>query len=323
MSKPGYQLTGHLLAAASTVVWSSAFVINKSLFNGGVDPVLVILIRQTVAAILICGLCLRLPRRGESMKLLQRLRRDKLLIIAGVLGVAVYYLLDNYSVKNTFAANASLLLTTSPVFAAMIGRYILRDGQKLGGGFIFGTLCCFTGAAVIIFNGSFTLQLSPLGDLLAIAASMVWAVYSILVNKINEENALLERPRSQLEIIRVMFISGALFMWLFCLLTAKDLRGMAAYSPAQWGMMIYLSIMASFLCLLIWNISIVRIGVVKCSLYMFVTPLLVILASAMFLNERLTLVAGLGAAILLIGMAFAQGFARLVIDKLRRPRIND
>jgi|GEM_PF-5813625 len=313
---------GHLLAIACTFVWSTTFIVNKMLFNDDLDPLLVILLRQTLACLLVtltCALCMRRrPPIHGRIPLKERLSRDRLLIIAGILGIFIYYLFDNYSVKNTYVTNSSLLMTTAPIFAALIDRYIIKDSHRFTLSFSLGTLCCFLGAFLIIFNGSFMLKLSPLGDLLAIGAAVIWAVYCTLVKVVSLENARRERPRSQAEIARAFLCWGSLAMWIFYLSSGGDFSDLAGYSGRQLGMIAFLGVVASFLCLLFWNGSIARIGAVKCSLYLFASPLLAILASAVFLDERLSLVSGLGAAALLLGMALAQGFLDRFLHILRK-----
>ncbi len=39
---------------------------------------------------------------------------------------------------------------------------------------------------MVVLNGTLSFHLSPLGDLLALAAALMWAVYSILVKKYTE-----------------------------------------------------------------------------------------------------------------------------------------
>ena len=48
---------------------------------------------------------------------------------------------------------------------------------------------------LVVLNGTLSFHLSPLGDLLALAAALMWAVYSILVKKYTEryDNFLVTR----------------------------------------------------------------------------------------------------------------------------------
>ena len=43
------------------------------------------------------------------------------------------------------------------------------------------------GVAIVIFNGSLVLHLNPWGDLLALLASVCWAVYSLLMKRISHQ----------------------------------------------------------------------------------------------------------------------------------------
>ena len=60
----------------------------------------------------------------------------------------------------------------------------MKEEEKLGVPFCIGFLMAMAGIVMISFNGA-ELKLNPTGDLLALLAALVWAVYSILSRKIS------------------------------------------------------------------------------------------------------------------------------------------
>ncbi|HYG56940.1 MAG TPA: DMT family transporter, partial [Symbiobacteriaceae bacterium] len=124
-------------------------------------------------------LWMALRRTGEDWRLP---RRDwPRAVMVGLVGVLVYSMVFCSSTQMTSAANISLLLALSPVWAVLM--------QWAGGkraptrGYVVGSLVAFGGAAIVIGFGAARLSfsLSTLGgDLLALAASLIWAWYGVV-----------------------------------------------------------------------------------------------------------------------------------------------
>lgn len=46
-----------------------------------------------------------------------------------------------------------------------------------------GSLLALVGVALVVYNGSFVLEISPLGDFLTLLAAFSWAFYSLIMRK--------------------------------------------------------------------------------------------------------------------------------------------
>ena len=58
----------------------------------------------------------------------------------------------------------------------------------------------------------------------------------------------------------------------------------------------------SMLCYLVWAVAIRELGAVRATNYIYLNPLITILTAALFIAERITPIALLGAALILYGM---------------------
>ena len=63
--------------------------------------------------------------------------------------------------------------------------------------------------------------------------------------------------------------------------------------------------LASFACFATWSWAIAKLGALKTSNYIYLNPITTVIASAIFLDEPMTLMAYLGSALILIGVYFA------------------
>ena len=77
----------------------------------------------------------------------------------------------------------------------ILAQLFSRRGEKLGKWVYIGAVVAIAGVVMVVLNGTLSFHLSPLGDLLALAAALMWAVYSILVKKYTEryDNFLVTR----------------------------------------------------------------------------------------------------------------------------------
>ena len=105
------------------------------------------------------------------------------------------FFLQNTAAAHTSAANVSILVSMSPILTVILAQLFSRKGEKLGKLVYIGALVAIVGVVLVVLNGTLSFHLSPLGDLLALAAALMWAVYSILVKKYTEryDNFLVTR----------------------------------------------------------------------------------------------------------------------------------
>ena len=77
-------------------------------------------------------------------------------------------------------------------------------------------------------------------------------------------------------------------------------------SPVMLLNLLYLGFCASALCFVTWNSAVGIIGPVSTSIYLYLTPVVTLVASAMVLGERMTGLAVIGVLLTLSGLVFSQ-----------------
>lgn len=70
---------------------------------------------------------------------------------------------------------------------------------------------------------------------------------------------------------------------------------------------IYLGMGASALCFVTWNYAVRILGAVKTSLYIYVGPVITVIASALILKEKITGIAVIGTVLILAGLLLSSG----------------
>lgn len=69
---------------------------------------------------------------------------------------------------------------------------------------------------------------------------------------------------------------------------------------------LYLGLGASALCFITWNFAVKELGAVKTSVYIYMVPVITVVTSVLVLQEQLTLLAGAGTILTLIGLFLSE-----------------
>ena len=80
--------------------------------------------------------------------------------------------------------------------------------------------------------------------------------------------------------------------------------------PEVWGNLIYLGLVCSLAAYFIWGITVKRIGAVRASNYFYLSPIISMIAAAIWFGERTTAIAYVGCVLILAGVIMAEKFKR-------------
>ncbi len=277
----------HLLAILTVVVWGTTFVSTKVLINSGFSPTEILIYRFLIAYIAIWFFC---PKKFFAKTI-----KDELLFIgAGLCGGSLYFAFENTALGITLASNVSLIICTTPIFTAFLSRLVYRK-EKVNKNLIIGSIIAFIGIVFVVFNGRFVLQLNPLGDILTLCAAVSWAFYGIILRRLN-------RNYSTLFITRKVFIYGILTIIPYALYRTDTFHFALFEEPVVMANMLFLGIVASLLCYIMWNSAVKSLGVVQTSNYLYLVPLVTLITSVFVLDEQITMIAILGSILILSGV---------------------
>lgn len=301
MHKPSY-IAYHVLALVTAAVWGSTFVSTKILLANGLSPAQIMVIRFSIAYLLILLLSHR--------PLFSRKLSDELLMIgAGITGGSLYFLAENSALIYTQASNVAIIIAVTPLLTAIAAHFFSR-GERFSRTLATGSVIALAGVVLVVLNGRFVLHLNPKGDLLTIAAAVLWALYSIIIVR-------LQRRYSSLFITRKVFFYGIVTLLPYLFIHEAALDFGLLLRPAVIGNLLFLGLIASFACYWAWNAAIARIGSVNASNYLYLNPVVALITSAIVLDERITVTALIGTALIMLGVAVCE---KLPARTYARPR---
>ena len=163
----------YIAAFLIVVIWGCTFVQTKVLINSGLRPDEIFTLRFVIAYLLM------LPFSWRRL-FLGSVKDEVIALLLGLFGGSLYFIVENYALAFGYCSNVSLIVCLTPLVTALIvgWRY---PAERLGKAGAVGSVVAMAGMALVVFNGNFVLKLSPLGDVLALAACLCWALYSLLI----------------------------------------------------------------------------------------------------------------------------------------------
>lgn len=282
---------GHLAALLTIVIWGTTFISTKILLVD-FQPVEILFFRFVMGFLVLLA---AYPRRLKTADYKQELT----FVLAGLCGICLYYLLENIALTFTLASNVGVIISVAPFFTAILAHFAMKSEEKLRSQFFIGFVVAMAGIILISFNGR-ELELNPLGDLLAVVAALIWACYSILTKKISSFGYPVILSTRRTFFYGILFMIPALFLFDF----QADLSRFT--NITYLFNILYLGLGASALCFVTWNFAVKELGAVKTSVYIYMVPVITVVTSVLILHEQLTLLAGIGTVLTLIGLFLSE-----------------
>ena len=284
------KIMGHVYAIFTILVWGSCFVLTKELLTA-YTAVQIIPLRMGLAYLTLWVL------RPKTMKL--PWKDELMFILIGITGGSFYFFLQNTALTYTYAANVSIIVALSPILTVILAQLFSRSGERLGKFVYIGAVIAIAGVVLVVLNGQLTFHLNPLGDLIALAAAVCWAVYSLLIKRVSDGRY------GAVFVTRKVFAYGILTVLPMFYFEPWHIDMGMLRSPSVWGNLLFLGFVASFVCFVTWSWVIKRIGALKATNYVYLNPVTTVLASAVALDEPMTALAFAGSALILLGVFLA------------------
>lgn len=274
-------------------IWALNFSVVKSAL-AEIDPLSFNGLRFIFAAIAVWA---ALYFRGQLFSIPAR---DWLPLLGmGLLGNLVYQGLFIVGINYTYAANAAVMLGTIPIWVGLFSHFFKLESMNLLKA--VGVVLAFGGILFIITGGSQSLSIgsdSLLGDLIIIAAAVVWGGYTLL------SKPFLERY-TPIQFSVIMATIGSVVLFLIGLPNILELEW-STISASAYGGIFYSGFLSIGVAYVIWNYGLQTVGAVHTSTYQNLVPVLGLLFGVVLLNEQLTSMQYGGSALVIAGIVLAR-----------------
>lgn len=285
----------HVAAFAMILVWGVSFLNTRVLLDSGLTPTEIFVARFTIAYLSLLVI--------SGFKVKYTGWRDELLfVVCGIAGGSAYFIAENTALKMTLISDVAVLVSTAPLTTALMGAIFYRD-ERISLLSCVGMIIAFVGSVMLALKHGLVWGDSIVGDMLAVLAAVVWAFYSMALKKLN-------RTYTTLFITRKLFFYGIMSALPLLAMEDSQVQWETIKRPEVWGNLLYLGLVCSMAAYFIWGITVKRIGAVRASNYFYLSPIISMIAAAIWFGERTTAIAYVGCVLILTGVVMAEKFKR-------------
>lgn len=285
------RLLGHLLALGVTIVWGTTLISSKILLRA-FSPLEIMTFRFLIAWAVLFLLSPK-PLIPKSVK------EELPFIGAGITGLTLYFMLENTALEYTLASNVGIIISSAPMFTALL-MWLCRRAPRPGAAFFIGFVIALAGITLISLSNGEALELNPLGDLLTIGAAFCWGAYGVCVELAQGSGC------TNIQLTRKVFFWGLVCIVPLLPFLKPDYSLARFADPVMLFNILYLGLVASALCFVCWNRAVILLGAVSTSAYIYLTPVITMIASALVLGELIRPAAIGAAALILLGLWLSQ-----------------
>ncbi len=279
-------------------MWGGSFVATKVLINHALGPIEIYIYRFILAYILLLIIC--------HDRLWARNWRDELLFaVCGLCGSSIYFIAENTAVEYTRVSDVSMITSLSPLLTTLLIGALYRT-ERPGKWVYLGSIIALCGVGCIVFKdglpesdeSSGSAVYAFIGNMLALSASVSWAVYSLVLRKLN---ALYTAQF----ITRKTFFYGlitALPFWLISNEPATTLENLIR--PEVLLNIAFLGILCSMLSYILWAYVMGKLGAITTNNYLYIQPIVTMIIAAVLpsLHDPITLLSCVGCVMIIGGL---------------------
>lgn len=279
-------LLANLMMLVTVGLWGISFISIKIAVTE-VPPITLALVRFVIASVLLGGLLAgREPAAKVSKSDLPKM------VLAGCLGITLYFCFENIGVKLTTAVNASLIVSIIPIMAICLNVVFFHDQLsrlKITGIVIavVGTYLAVTANGQLDFNSS-----NFVGNLFIIGSAICWTFYT-LVNK------SLQSKYSGLCMTAYQTIIGTV---LLVPLSLTEYAQWRVFSLTAFWHILFLAVGCSAVCYLLYMYVLKHLDVAITTLYLNLVPVVGVLGGYLILGESVLPVQLIGGLLTLLAI---------------------
>ncbi len=274
------------------LIASGTHIVAKGI-TSELEPAFILLIRAALASLFYI---VWLSFRRKSIKKIEKKDLYKVILL-GLLNIPLNQFLFLQGLKYTTAPNMALAYALTPAFVLIIAILFLKE--KTTAKKLIGVAIAIIGAAVVLLErGLIFSEASLIGDFLALAASLSWALYTIIGRNFSIKYGAIYSTGL------AMFTGFLLFIPIFMLLPVSF--SIQSVSAVNWMQLVYLGVITSGVGYAIWYYALTKAEASKVAVFNNLQPVMTTILSMIFLGTSLTPFFVVGGLLIIGGVFLTQ-----------------
>jgi drug/metabolite transporter (DMT)-like permease len=219
-------------------------------------------------------------------------------VVAGLLVVVGYHMFLNVGTRYTTSGVAALVVALAPGLTMLMALALGLD--RISTRRVVGLAVAFTGVAIVVaFGSGSNLSFeSAKGPLIVLGAPLAFALYNVLLKPLLGRYDLLA-------LTAATSLVGSVGLAPF--VRGSTATAVADATAGEVALLLYLGLLATLLGYILWNAGLKGLGPTRAVTYAYAIPPLAVAFGAIFLGEPVTIWLALGGALVVGGIAAAQG----------------
>lgn len=272
------------------VFWGASFVAVKEALRE-IAPATVVWLRFAIG---IAVLAVAVTARGQLR--LPRPRDLPYFALLGFLGVTLHHWLQSNGLLTAQASTSAWIVTTIPIFAALLGWLVLRE--RLGRTAVLGIALAAAGVLLVVSRGELGTLLhgdfgAP-GDTLILLSAPNWAVFTVLSRR-----SLKDHPAARM----MFFVMSLGWLGTFLpLLTGPGFADIARLTLRGWGAVLFLGLACTGLGYIFWYDALETLPVSRVTVLQYLQPLVAMVVAIAIGQESFVPITFAGGAVIIAGV---------------------
>ncbi|MGZ0039969.1 DMT family transporter [Paenibacillus ottowii] len=267
------------------LIWSTSFIATKAAYT--TFPPLTLGLSRFIIASIVLGIVLLIKKEHVKVK-----PKDLATIsFSGVLGITLYFSMENIGVSLTTASNAALIVASYPAITSLL-EFILYK-VKLSKYKICGIALAMIGVYFLTSVGE-----SPdgknqlIGNLILIGTGFAWAFYTFMTRKVVDKY-----PPVTLSFYQT--VAGSIF---FIPLALLEKDSWQAPTTGSFMLLMYLGVFCSVIAFLLYNYGLIKLSPSSSVSLMNLVPIFGVIFSVVLLHETVSWRQIIGGLVVIIGV---------------------
>lgn len=226
-------------------------------------------------------------------------------LLIGAFLIFIHFWVMAVGMIETTASNTAWILTTAPIFIAILGWFVLKEKFSLWQS--IGLLIAAIGVIVLTANGSLEnlKWINSRGDFIVLGSCVTWALYTIWIRKIHR------MAHPLLMTFWMTTFAGIIFVP-YTFLTSDMSRFISLQLDTVISI-IFLGVFCLAIAFWLWSEGLAKQNASEVGIYLYIEPLITMLGAWIILSERITIWLVLGAVLITIGVLISEKYGHVEI----------
>ncbi|MCX4027515.1 DMT family transporter [Endozoicomonas sp. SM1973] len=275
-----------LYIVAAAMIWSTSYALTKMILP--VVPAMMIgAIRFALATVILGAIT------ANARKKLNLSSKEKNQIyLAGMVGVFIYFALENYGVLYATASDATLIVASYPILS-LIAEWIFKKGDfnKIK---LTGMIIAIAGVVLIVTSESTNVVINrSLGIVLLFLGGVAWTAYNMLASN------TAKKSYSPLIIIYYQCLAGAIG---FVLASVTEINSLKEVSLTEVSVLAYLAVFCSIIAFVLYNAGLKNVTSANAVNILNLVPVFGLFWAVVIAKETVTSIQLVGCMIVILGV---------------------